>query len=126
MSSDDRLRPHPHERLNAPAQRIALAQAARDLRGEDHPPVDGHRQIVLAREGPVSVVLFAFEKGAALKEHRAPGAITIHTLAGHIRVTTGEAIHDLPAGSLLALAAGVPHDVSALDRSDMLLTVTRA
>jgi quercetin dioxygenase-like cupin family protein len=60
-----------------------------------------------------------------LKEHRAPGGISIHALTGHLEVTADGTTYDLPAGALLSLAAGVTHDVRALERSDMLLTVVR-
>ncbi|HEU5358393.1 MAG TPA: cupin domain-containing protein [Gemmatimonadales bacterium] len=125
MSTDDRLRPHPHDRLNEAIHRIDLAQAIRDLRNEPLTAVDGHRQITLVRDGPVSLILFAFEPGATLKEHRAPGVISIHVLSGRLQVAAGGTTHDLPAGTVLALGPGAPHGVHAVDRSDMLLTVAR-
>ena len=126
MSTDDRLRPHPHDRLSEAVHRIDLAQAVRDLRKEPLAATDGHRQITLVRDGAVSLILFAFEPGATLKEHRAPGVIIIHTLSGRLQVSAGDATHDLPAGTVLALGPGAPHAVHAVERSDMLLTVSRA
>lgn len=126
MSTEDRLRPHPHDRWSGAPQPMDLVRAARDLRAEPHPGIDGHRQVAIIRDGPVIVVLFAFETGAVLKEHRAPGTITIHALTGRLRVTVSGTAHELPAGSLICLAPGIPHDVHALEQADMLLTVSHA
>ena len=125
MSTDDRLRPHPHDRLSEAVHRIDLADAVRRLRNEPLAAEDGHRQITLVRDGPVSLILFAFEPGATLKEHRAPGVISIHALSGRLQVSAGSATHDLPAGTVLTLGPGTPHAVHAVDMSDMLLTVAR-
>lgn len=126
MSVDDRLRPHPHDRLASAAQLVDLKRAAEALRQEPHAAVDGHRQITLARQGGVATVLFVFDAGAELKAHRANGVVTIQTLAGDLRVTADGTEHPLPAGTMLTLAAGVTHDVRAIRESEMLLTVAKA
>lgn len=48
---------------------------------------------------------------------------SIHVLAGHIKVRAGERTFDLPAGRLLALDQGVPHDVEAVEERAFLLTI---
>ncbi|MGB7212607.1 MAG: hypothetical protein WBC97_08260 [Gemmatimonadales bacterium] len=126
MSVDDRLRPHPHDRLAAATQLVDLKAAANGLRQEPHAAVEGHRQITLARQGSVATVLFIFNAGAELKAHRANGVVTIQTLAGELRITADGAEHSLPASTMLTLAAGVTHDVHAVRESEMLLTVTKA
>ncbi len=125
MSPTDRLRQHPRERLAAPVQVVDLAAAAADLRAEPHAPVAGHRQIAIVREGPVTVILFAFEADGYLREHSAEGEVTIHVLAGRLEVVVGDERHDLGAGNLLALAPGLSHSVRALAPGEMLLTVHR-
>ena len=126
MSIEDRLRPHPHDRWSGAPHPMDLLGAARDLRAEPHAGIEGHRQVAIIRDGPVIVVLFAFEAGAVLKAHRAPGTITIHALSGRLRVTVSGAAHELPTGTLICLAPGILHDVHALEQADMLLTVSRA
>src|SRR5450756_1793178 len=56
----------------------------------------------------------------------APGvnSHTIHVLAGHVQVTTREGSHELKAGALLVLSAGVTHDLYAPIQSQVLLPVS--
>lgn len=125
MAPDDRLRTHPRDRLAAPVQRIDLAAAAATLRAEAHASVSGHRQLALVRHGPLSMILFAFEKDGRLKEHQADGEVVIQVLRGQLSVeVAGEAIA-LRAGSLVALAPGQRHAVHALEESEMLLSIAR-
>jgi quercetin dioxygenase-like cupin family protein len=125
MSLDDRLRPPARERLADQVQRFDLTATAADLRAEPHAPVSGHRQMALARHGPLSLILFAFEVGGAIKEHRTEGEVVVQVLRGRITVTVdGDAI-ELSQGELLSLAPGQPHAVYAREASDMLLTICR-
>jgi quercetin dioxygenase-like cupin family protein len=126
MKDAERLRPHPEERLASPVEFIDLKARAALLRAEAHPPVSGHRQIAVFRNGAVTLVMFAMEPGGLLKEHRADGVVTIHALAGRIEVIASGETHLLLPGQLLALAPGVPHSVSADISSEMLLTVCKA
>jgi len=126
MSPPDRLRPHPTERFSQPAQLVDLNQVAAGLRAEPHPAISGHRQIAAFRHGPVTLVLFVFEPGGLLKEHRAEGVVTIHALSGQLVVVVDEdELHEVAAGQFLALAPGVPHSVRATVASEVLLTVYR-
>jgi quercetin dioxygenase-like cupin family protein len=125
MNDSERLRQHPEERLASPVEFIDLGARAGQLRAESHPPVSGHRQIAVFRQGPVTLVVFAIEPGGQLKEHRAEGVVTIHALAGRIEVIASGTAHQLLPGQLLALAPGVPHSVSAEVSSEMLLTVCK-
>ncbi len=123
MDETTRLRPHPHERLSSPAQQVDLGQAATLLRSEPHAAVSGHRQVTVLRDGPVTVVLLVFEVGGTMKQHQAPGVVTIHVLAGRLDVVLPDATHVVAAGQILSLAPAVPHSVRAAAPSEMLLTV---
>lgn len=125
MTSDDRLREHPRERLAPAVRRIGLAEETTQLRAEPHPPVTGHRQVVLVRRGPVALVLFVFEVGGFLKEHRTEGEVIIQLLAGRLRVTVHDEELDVGEGEIVSLAPGQPHSVRAIEASEMLLTVCR-
>lgn len=126
MSKDDRLRTHPRDRLAPATQRVDLREASAGLRAEPHPSVSGHRQLALVRRGPVSVILFAFEKEGLLKEHRADGDVIIQVLTGQLSVNVGDDAIILGPTALLTLAPGQPHSVRAMEDSDMLLTICRA
>lgn len=120
----DRLRPPPSERFAGPEHHIDLAAALEALRVEHHESTDRHRQITVFHKGPLRIVLFAFEAGAGLPAHRAPGFVVIHTLRGRITVKTMNASHELATGQLVMLDPEVVHDVTAAEPSDMLLTIT--
>jgi quercetin dioxygenase-like cupin family protein len=123
-SPKDRLRPPPSERFAGPEHRIDLTAALESLRVEHHDSTERHRQITVFHKGPLRMVLFAFEAGAGLPSHRAPGFVVIHTLRGRITVKTLNDTHDLAAGQLVMLDPEVVHDVTAVESSDMLLTIS--
>jgi quercetin dioxygenase-like cupin family protein len=120
---EDRLRARPSERFAGAEHTLDLPAALRALRAEPSTGTGGHRQIALAHRGPVRLVLYAFEAGGRLPEHRAPGWVTVHVLRGTLRVRTPEAHYTLSEGQLLQLAPDVPHDVDAPEAADMLLGV---
>ena len=124
MSDDPgRLRRRPVERFAGSVHIFDLPSMAGKLRRERHEGSDGHRQITIFHEGDLAIVLFDFEAGGVFAGHEADGDVTIHALAGELEVTTPEAKHRLPAGTLIILAPGVRHDVTARIASQMLLMV---
>ena len=120
---DERLRPHPSTRLAGPVVSLDLPDLARALHAEPHPATSGHRQAGLIHRGPLRLLLFAFEPGGRLPEHRAPGHVVIHCLRGELAVGVGAAQHRLRGSEALVLEPDVPHSVEAVAESDMLLTV---
>ena len=122
-ASEERLRPRPAERFAGTEHLLDLPAALRALRAEPRGATGGHRQITLVHHGPVRLVIFGFEAGGRLPEHRVPGWVTIHVLRGAVRVHTPEAQRELSAGQVLALAPDVPHDVDADEEADLLLGV---
>jgi quercetin dioxygenase-like cupin family protein len=63
------------------------------------------------------------QSASAPAGHQTEGRISIQTVVGHIQVRAQGRTFDLPAGSLLALDQGIPHDVEALEESAFLLTI---
>ena len=121
--TQERLRPHPSDRLLGPAVLLDLPDLAKRLRAEPHPAKDGHRQAGLVHRGPLRLILFTLEPGARLPEHRAPGHVLIHCIRGALAVQAGDTRHRVGTNETLALEPDVPHDVEAVEESDMLLTV---
>lgn len=67
------------------------------------------------------MILFAFDKGQALKEHTVPFAAYIQVIEGEGQLLLkGQAIA-IKAGEGFVLPAGVPHSVKAPSRFKMLL-----
>jgi quercetin dioxygenase-like cupin family protein len=122
---DERLRPHPSDRLAGPAVALKFPDLARALRSEPHPAKSGHRQAGLVHRGALRLLLFAFEPGGRLPEHRAGGHVVIHCLRGELVVHADAGRHQLAAGEALVLDPDVPHSVESVGESEMLLTVCK-
>jgi len=71
-------------------------------------------------------VLVLMKANTQMKEHHADARISIHTLQGRIRVHLPDQKIELPAGELMALDHGVPHDVEAVEESAFLITIGAA
>lgn len=122
----DRLRRAPVERFAGNAHAFDLALLLTKLRAEEHPSQNGHRQITILNRASAAHVLFAFEPGGKLERHQTDGEVAIHVLEGRLMVAAEGRDHDLRAGHVLMLGAGVPHDVRASESSAILLTVLRS
>ena len=83
----------------------------------------GQNAKTLVKYNNLRVVLMALQASARLTEHQTKGRILIQIIAGHILAHAEGRTFDLPAGSLLALDQGLPHDVEALEDSAFLLTI---
>lgn len=118
-----RERRDPDDRFAGDEHLFDLAASARDLQGEEQEARHGHRQVTLVHDDGIAVVLFSFDAGGQLKSHSADGLVMIHVIAGMMDVATATATHSMVTGSLLILAAGVQHDVTAHEPSQMILTV---
>lgn len=73
----------------------------------------------------LKTTVIALRKGAVLKEHTAPGPITVHVIKGRIAFRTGAEEVQLSDGGIIALTARVPHSVEAFEDSAFLLTMHR-
>jgi len=80
----------------------------------------------LVKTADLRVTLVTLKEGAALDEHHAEGRVTIHALAGVLRVNAVGATRQLEAGDLLVLDRGVVHEVAAIEDAAFLLTLVPA
>ncbi len=119
----DGRRQSPRERFAGKEHVFDVEAIAAGLRNESYPVRDGHRQMTVFHKGSMALVVFAFDAGGQLVDHRADAYVTIMALSGRLEVSTPNQTHHLPAGSLLVLDPGMPHDVHAPEESEMLLVV---
>jgi quercetin dioxygenase-like cupin family protein len=77
----------------------------------------------LAQGKPLSLTLFAFDKGEEISTHSAPGDAMVHVLDGSAEVTIGGEKFLVTAGEAIVMPANVPHGVKAVERFKMFLTV---
>jgi quercetin dioxygenase-like cupin family protein len=96
------------------------------LRGEASWQGGDRNARTLVEEPTLRIVLVVMKRGARLREHDAHGPVSVHALAGLLRLRLPSQSVDLPAGHLLTLEREVPHDVEALEDSAFLLTIAWA
>jgi len=84
----------------------------------------GRSSKTLVKYPDFRIVLVAMKANTVMKEHRAEGRISVHTLAGRVRLKLPDQTVEVPAGQLLALDCGILHDVEALKESAFLLTIS--
>ncbi len=121
--NEDRLRVRPEERFDSPVEQLDLVEALKQLLSEPIPERHGHRQITVYHQRPVTIILFAFDRGGKLPEHKADGLVTIQVLEGQMRVQVSGQDYTLRAGHIVVLKSDVPHSITAVHPSAMLLTV---
>ncbi len=77
----------------------------------------------LAQGKPLSVTLFAFDKGEEISSHSASGDAMVYILDGEAEITIGEEKFNVKKGETIVMPGNVPHALLATQRFKMLLTV---
>jgi quercetin dioxygenase-like cupin family protein len=119
-------RESPTDRLAQTSASFNLADELETLRAEPAWQTSDRNARTLSKKPHLRVVLMALKSGARLDKHEAPGAITIHALAGRLRVRLASETVELATGEILTVDGGLTHDLEALDESAILLTVAGA
>ena len=83
----------------------------------------GPAAVTLLKTESLRLVLVNLAIGGGLKEHSAPGGITIHCIKGTIEVVAGADSAQLGPGELVAMDPGVRHSVLGVTESAFLLTI---
>ena len=115
-------REHEVGTLAAPLLTLDLNREIEQLRSEGRWQ-SGHTAKTLAKYPDLRVVLIVMKAGGRLEKHQAEGRISVQTLDGKIRFNTAERSVELPAGQMLTLERGIPHDVEGVVDSAFLLTI---
>lgn len=118
------LRGRAEERLDGSPVLLDLAAEFEKLGSETAAPVAGHRQITLFKGNKSTVAIFAFDIGGGMREHSAPGVVTVHVLSGLLEINVAGETHRIAAQSVLVIPPRARHDVKALEDSQMLLNVS--
>ncbi len=77
----------------------------------------------LAQGRPLSVTLFAFDRGEELGSHSSPGDAMVYLLDGVAEITVGDETFTLKKGGAIVMPANVSHALFAKERFKMLLIV---
>ena len=85
--------------------------------------LSGARTTALLKAEQLEVVRIVLHAGKGLREHSAPGEITVQCLEGEVEFRTPEAVHTLGAGDFIHLRRGHPHSLTALSDASLLVTI---
>lgn len=94
-----------------------------NLAEETEIPAAGTLSRTLHRDDLAKVVLFAFDAGQELSEHRAARPALIQVVKGRLTLTLNGNVHEAGEGSFVSMPAGLPHALRAETPSVMLLTL---
>jgi len=83
----------------------------------------GARTHALIKAGQLEVVRIVLPAGQQLREHSAPGEITVQCLEGRVEFDLPGSTLTLGAGDWLHLQRGEPHALRALDDCSLLVTL---
>ena len=100
-----------------------LLALARDLQDEPSYLREGQAARTLVRAPDLRIVVVALRAGKRMAEHHANVTASVQTLTGHLRLQLADRSAELPAGQLIVLGAGLPHDVYAETDSTFVLTL---
>jgi quercetin dioxygenase-like cupin family protein len=103
---------------------IDLGQAAMEFAAEVAGAAERKKKSLPAPEGLQTFFLYVRRQGH-VPEHAVSGPITIQNIFGRASVTTAEQSYDLDEGDMVALGAGIPHDVAATRETVLLVTQAR-
>ena len=118
MSTQRATRP-----LTGSLLRFDFATELERLRRETPWTAHGSNGVTLVKHPDLRIVLMALKAGVRIEEHEADGRLALHVLSGSLRLHLPQETVDLPAGHLLALDRCVPHDLEAIEESELLLTI---
>lgn len=77
----------------------------------------------LAQGKPVSLTLFAFDKGEEISSHSSSGDALVYILDGKAEITIGDEKFQLTKGETIVMPAGIPHALFAMEKFKMFLVV---
>ena len=100
-----------------------LAMEANRLREESPWSLHGRNALTLVKYSDLRIVFITMKAGVRQQEHHAGATVSVLALSGHVRLHLARAPVDLPAMHLLCLERDVPHDLEAIEDSEVLLTI---
>ncbi|OKL40494.1 cupin domain-containing protein [Pontibacter flavimaris] len=116
-------RPEGDRPLDAPLVEMDLSAFRKQIKEEQAWHNSDRNAITIFKTNGLRLVLVGLHQGAEMKTHTAPGIINVQVLEGRIRFTTEQQSAEMGEGRMLALHAGIPHSVLALEESVFLLTL---
>ena len=110
----------------SPSTIFDLAAEAQLLRDSTLWRERGQNSRTLLKLPDFRLVMIALKSGHQIQRHQTDLRLNLTTIAGHVQLTVGDDVIDLPAGRVLVLDPAIPHDVAALEDSVILLSLSSA
>jgi len=85
--------------------------------------LSGATTTAILKAEQLEVMRVVLPAGKEMREHSAPGEITVQCLEGRIEFRTPETTHLLAAGDFLHLRRQQPHALKALEDASALVTI---
>ena len=102
-----------------------MAVVIPDLSSEVDVPRNGTLSRVMHQDDRMRLVLFAFDAGQELTEHRSASAAIVQVVSGRLKFIASGETHDLQPGGWLYMSSGEDHALEAIEPTLMLLTLLR-
>jgi quercetin dioxygenase-like cupin family protein len=113
----------PSQQLSRPRATFDLTHEIDQLRGEEAWQRGDRNAKTLLKDPPLRLVLTLLKADARMDSHQTEAPVTVHVLSGRLRLTMEDGPVELSPSQMVALDAGVRHDVVALEESAFLLTL---
>lgn len=118
------LRPDGERILDAPLVHMDLKEFTKTIKSENAWKEKDRNAMTVYKTDGMRMVLIALHKDAVLERHTANGIISVQVLDGEINFSTDEQTVNLKEGQTVALHKMIPHEVSAVKESVLLLTLS--
>ena len=117
------LRPEGERILNAPLVHMDLNEFAKMIKSEKAWKEKDRNAMTVYKSDGMRMVLIALHKNAVLERHTANGIISVQVLDGEINFSTDDQTVNLQESQAIALHKMIPHEVTAIKESVILLTL---
>ncbi|MFA5619761.1 MAG: cupin domain-containing protein [Weeksellaceae bacterium] len=117
------LRPEGGRIINDVLVEMDLKKFIEQIKSETTWQAGDRNTITVFKSSKMRIVLIGLKKDAELKEHHAPGYISVQVIQGKMRFNALPQSAELEAGQMVALQPKVPHSVQALEETFFLLTL---
>lgn len=102
-----------------------MAVVIEDLSAEVDIPKNGTLSRVLHQDDRIRLVLFAFDAGQELSEHRSSSGAIVQVVSGKLQFQASGQNYEMGPSTWLHMAPGEDHALQAVEPTLMLLTLLR-